>query len=66
MTHTKTVKSAPFDSRSSLSLTYLDEYPDIDLIQQGPADEPESSDGKTKVGKLPPIPIIDRRHVLSH
>jgi hypothetical protein len=56
MTRTKSPKFALLDARASFSAPYLDEYPDIDLIQPDPVEmemEPESRDQKIKAAPLP-------------
>lgn len=44
MERIKPLKSLPADSRTSLEESYLDEFPDIDLIQKDPVEEPPAQD----------------------
>ena len=64
MTRTKSPKFAPLDSRASFSAPYLDEFPDIDLVQPDPVEmETESIDEKVRTA---PLPVARRRHAVTH
>ena len=64
MNSTKSPKFAPLDPRATFSAPYLDEYPDIDLVQPDPVEM--KSEGPAKKTKTTPSPPGHRRHTVTH